>query len=333
MSEDKQLIKFLSIPSRRTVKEFIGSICRKLNFTRSNYKEINGLFVESLNNNRFHLHVYARDDEFKEKLESAGRPTSDPNYLSMEINNTNNLFVLPPFNNSVYRVFPMERNCELYEKVIEFTTGVHQTIMDVLLLVESNKFKIRYVVCNRAKTFIAFYNGTDAMEMMEILRSQHFSTKFASCYAKFVYVEGNNQLQVNDPPRNIQPRQNNNLIQNRRRHNQVNHIQRSNNMRRENNFVRRSHRSVQPTQIVAQPQRFVASSQHIVVPPQHLVAPPYNIGYARQNPIYATSHPRHNGTRRSHNRIINNNGARFVRVMFPDNMQNNQYEMRLVRRF
>lgn len=350
MTEDKQLIKFLSVPSRRTVKDFIGSICRKLNFTRSNYKEINGVFVESLNNNRYHLHVYARDDEFKDKLETAGKSTSDPNYRSMEINNTNHLFVLPPFNNSVYRVYPMERHCEFYEKVVEFTTGVHQTIMDVLLLIESNKFKIRYVVCNRARTFIGFYNGTDAMEMIEILRTQNYSPKYASCYAKFVYVEKNNQSQINDQPRINRFNEDNNITLYQRSNNQVyphrmfgqNMItQRRNYMRREDNVFRRSHRFAQPQNMVASSQNIVASSQnimtrpqHIVVPQQQFITPHYNVGYARQNPRYVTAQHRNHVTRRTHNRINNNlNGARFVRVMFPDNLQNNQYEMRLVRRY
>lgn len=338
MADDRKLIKFLSIPSRRTVKDFIGSVCRKLNFTRSNYKEINGLFVESLNNNRYHLHIYARDDEFKEKLENAGKPTSDPNYFSMEINSANNLFVLPPFNNSVYRVFPMERTSELFERVLEFTTGVHQTIMDILLLIEAHKFKFMYVVCNRAKTYIAFYNGTDAMEMMEVLRSQQYSPRFASCYAKFVYMEGPENVCRREPARDLQFPHNNNSYQHRYRHNQVTqrHVPRQQNIfRRYDNNMNCNFNVARQNQAVALPHHIVSSAAQHVTSHQRFVArhmdmQPYHTGYALQQPLFNS---RRNAVRRCDNRINNIGGAKYIRVMFPDNVNNNQYEMRLVRRF
>lgn len=324
MTEDRRLIKFLSIPSKRTVKDFIGTICRQLNFTRTNYKDINGLFVENLPNNRYHLHVYSRNDDFKQQLQSIAKSTNSPNYLSVEINKINHLVILPPINHSIYRVHQMERDCELYEKVIEFTTGAHKTIMDILLMIDINKYKIQYVVCNRTKTFIALQNGTDAMEMMELLRSQHFTPRFATCYAKITYVEGN----VNSQANNISHDQeqellNNNQAQTTQRHvvstqnmsqpqnnmftPRFNTIRRGNVLRRANN-LRHNINVVQQRNMVAQQNiRFLPSLQ-----PQHF---------------------RNNIMRRSNNRRNNLGAARFVRVMFPDDFQNNQYEMRLVRRF
>ena len=272
----------------------MGSICRQLNFTRSNYKEINGLFVEKLQNNRFHLHIYSRNDDIKTQLENIGRSTlNDPNYFSLQINNVNHLFVVPPFNNSVYRLYPMERNCEFFEKVIEFSTGIHQTIMDIMLLIDTNKFKIQYIVCNRAKSYIAFYNGTDAMEVIELLRSQHYNPKFATCYAKIFYVDDNQpQLNVQQPnvqPQNIQ-RRSNDAQRNYRSHNNFN--------RQDNHVVRRNHNVVQ-----------------------------------RSNNFRLRQNPRQQSNQRRRNTNNNNmRGTRFVRVMMPNNLANNQYEMRLVRR-
>jgi len=311
MTEDKKLIKFLSVPNKRTVKDFIGSICRQLNFTRTNYKEINGIFVENLQNNRYHLHVYPRSDEIKEGLQQIGKATSDANYLSVEINKVNHLFIMPPFNNSVYRVFPLDRTCELFEKVIEFSTGVHQTIMDILLLIDTSKYKILYLVCNRAKTYIAFNNGTDAMEMMEILRSQHFSPKFSNCYAKLIYVEGDQSQQQIITPR--RPQQNNVAPLNFRANNTT---------RRDNNVIRQHNNMIRQRNM---------QRPYNVVPHFNNVHMRHHQNYPRQN--FQRVPMRRNFMQ--HQNIRNNNlgGARFVRVMYPDNNQRNQYEMRLVRRF
>ena len=333
MTEDKKLIKFLSIPSKRTVKDFIATICRQLNFTRTNYKEINGIFVENLQNNRYHLHIYPRGDEFKEGLKNVAKTTSDPNYLSIEINKTNHLFVMPPANNSVYRVFPMDKNCELFEKVIEFTTGVHQTIMDVLLLIDNHKYKIVYIVCNRAKSYIAFQNGTDAMEMMELLRSQQFAPRFASFYAKVTYVEGNQHSQnINPPPNSPRQSQNNNVSQLQQRHNnfvprnfvreQHNVMRYDNNMGRPNNVIRRRNNVYGRFNPMQQQSNGIRSYNNVPMR-QHS-------NYPRHNPIQQFGP---NFMQQSFNRNNNIGGARFIRVMFPDNVQNNQYEMRLVRRF
>ena len=148
MTEDKPLIKFLSIPSKRTVKDFIGSVCRQLNFTRSNYKDINGLFMENLQNNRFHLQIYSRITDFMESLKNIGKSTSI--LITCLWSRTNHLFKLPPYNNSIYKLFPMEQ----YEKVIEFSTGINQTIMDILLLIDTNKYKLKYIVCTRSRSFL-----------------------------------------------------------------------------------------------------------------------------------------------------------------------------------
>lgn len=329
MTEDKKLIKFLSIPSKRTVKDFIGSICRQLNFTRTNYKEINGIFVEKLQNNRFHLHIFSRSDEIKEGLQNIGKSTSDPNYLSIEINKINHLFVMPPFNNSVYRVLPMERNCEFFEKVIEFTTGINQTIMDVLLLIDTNKYKILYLVCNRAKTFIAFQNGTDAMEMMELLRSQHFSPKFASCYAKLLYVEESNQPRQQIVPPPVLPRpNNNNLLHAHQRQIDVaprNAVRANNNVLRRDYYNRRRDNNAIRQRNMRQQNNVVPQFNNVQMVPNHI--------FPRHNPNFQFP-IRRNVIQHQNNRINNNmQGARFIRVMFPDNIQNNQYEMRLVRRF
>jgi hypothetical protein len=305
------------------VKDFIGGICRQLNFTRTNYKEINAIFIENLQNSRYHLHLYPRSQVIKEGLENIGKATSDPNYLSVEINKMNHLFVMPPFNNSVYRVLPMDRTCELYEKVIEFSTGIHQTIMDILLLVDTSKYKISYLVCNRAKSYIAFNNGTDAMEVMEILRSLHFAPKFSTCYAKLIYVEGNQSQQQIIPPHqaynnNLSVSQQQNVTRPFVRAN--NATRRGNNIRRNNNILR-GNNATRPHNM----------RLHYNVTPQ------FNHVAIQQNPRHNVSYRRpmrRNLMQQQHNRDnINLGGARFVRVMFPENNIPNQYEMRLVRRF
>ncbi|XP_070499044.1 uncharacterized protein [Chironomus tepperi] len=307
MNEDRKLIKFLSIPSKRTVKDFLGSVCRQLNFTRTNYKEINGIFVENLQNSRFHLHIHSKGEQFKSGLLGICKSTSDPNYSSIEINKTNHLFVTPPFNNSVYRLFPMDRSSECYEKVIEYNTGIHQTIMDILIIVDSQKYKIQYVVCNRAKTYIAFINGTDAMEMMQLLRSQHFSPKFSTCYAKLIYIEGENYVRNSVP----QPPVQNNYQQ---------------------NFV--SNVPLIPNMTQRQPQNYHIVGHHEVRQnyrnatnntQQSNIVRRHNFVRMRQN----LQHQRRNATQRRDNL----RGARFVRVMLPDDIQQNAYEMHLVRRF
>ena len=171
-----------------------------MNFTRSNYKDINGVFVENLPNSRYHLHIYARNEEINEGLRRISTRNNDANFLSLEINKSTHLVALPPFNNSTYKIYPLERDNDLFEKVVEFSTGIQQTIMDILLLIDTKNVKFSYIVCNRAKTYIAFNNGTDAMEFMELLRSQQYSPKLSTFYARLTYVEDNNNRQIVPPP-------------------------------------------------------------------------------------------------------------------------------------
>lgn len=160
-----------------------------MKFTNSGYKDINALFIESLDNNRYHLHMYARREEVHQKLKDHAKKTSDPNFLSFELNKTNHLFVLPPYNNVTYQVDPINQKEEFFEKIIEFKTGVRQTIMDVLLMLDAEKHKFSYIVCNREKTFIAFNEGTDAIEMMNRLKKEGITAHYATCYAHLVYLD------------------------------------------------------------------------------------------------------------------------------------------------
>ncbi|KAL7028341.1 hypothetical protein ACKWTF_005807 [Chironomus riparius] len=338
MTEEKPLIKFLSVPSRRTVKEFVGSICRKLNFTRSNYKDINGLFVENLQNNRYHLHVYTRNDEFIQGLKNIGKSTSDPNYMSLEINRTNHLFLLPPYNNSSYKLFPMERNCEQYEKVIEFSTGINQTIMDILLLIDTNKYKIKYIVCTRTRSYVEFFNGTDAMEILELLRTQQYNPKFSSCYAKIIYVENNVRLPESNPPQNNNQSRNNTIPPLNVEHN----IGHENIVRRENYVDQNQHEYVMRRRNYVGRQQFDVMRHNnnygpypnIVNIHDNFVQRDRNVFIPRHIPRFFPRHipryiPRHNVMRQRNNM----RGARFVRVMLPDDMQQNNYGMHLIRRF
>ena len=322
MTEDKPLIKFLSIPSKRTVKDFIGSICRQLNFTRSNYKDINGLFMENLQNNRFHLHIYSRNNDFMESLKNIGKSTSDPNYMSLEINRTNHLFILPPYNNSIYKLFPMERNCEQYEKVIEFSTGINQTIMDILLLIDTNKYKLKYIVCTRSRSYVEFFNGTDAMEIMELLRTQQYNPKYSSCYAKIIYVENNASLPEANPPQNNNQISINNVTGQVPQNNVVRN-QRHGHVMNRGNFVRRQQFGVMRHNINSIPRpHFVNRHNNFVNRHNNFVQRGHSTFFPRNNQRYNVMQQRNNMR-----------GARFVRVMLPDDVQNNNYEMHLIRRF
>ena len=166
---------------------------RKLNFTRSNYKDINGLFAEALPNQRYHLYIYTRNTEIHQQLRDAAKQTSDQNYLSLEMNKMNNLFILPPFCDQIYRVQALNQHHELYEKVIEFPTGPNNTMIDLLNMIDTKKYRMNYIVCNREKSFISFRDGIDAIEAVNILRHQNIVASFANCYAH-IDVEGNNQF-------------------------------------------------------------------------------------------------------------------------------------------
>jgi len=104
----------------------------------------------------------------------------------------NNLFIVPPFCNQIYRVQAMNQQHELFEKVIEFSTGANNNIIDILNIIDTRKYRINYIVCNREKSFIAFRDGIDAFEGMNILRNQNIFASFANCYAH-IDDEGNNQ--------------------------------------------------------------------------------------------------------------------------------------------
>lgn len=148
--------------------------------------------MEQLPNQRYHLYLYSRNLDLQQQLKEASKPTSDPNYMSLEMNKTNNLFIVPPYCDSVYRVQNLHPQHELYEKVIEFNTGCINTMIDILNMIDVKKYRINYIVCNREKTFIAFRDGIDAIEGVNILRRYEISASFAKCYAHIDH-EGNNE--------------------------------------------------------------------------------------------------------------------------------------------
>lgn len=173
----------------------IVDIGKQLKFTKSSYKEINGLFLEELQNSRYHLHLYSRDENFGTLLNTIAKPSSEKDFKTIEICKNNYLFIIPPFNNSVYNVRPLVRNDVLFEKVIQFPTGPGRTILDILLLIDVVKYPIHYIVCNRDDTFIAFKEGTDALLVMELLKSSNIHANLSSSYATVNYVEaGENQV-------------------------------------------------------------------------------------------------------------------------------------------
>ena len=194
------------MPAKKSIKDFITDLGRKLNFTNSSYRDVNGLFVEALPNQRYHLFIYTRNNDIHQQLRQAAKPTSDQNYLSLEMNKMNNLFILPPFSNTIYRVQALNQQHELHEKVIEFTTGARTNILDILNLIDCKKYRINYIVCNREKSFVCFRDGIDAIEGVDILRRQNIFASFANCYAH-LDDEGNNSCHPLVARRNIMPPQ------------------------------------------------------------------------------------------------------------------------------
>ena len=194
----KSMIKFISISSRRSVKDFIMSICRKLNFTRINHQTIGAIFLENLPNSRYHLHIYERENQLKEGLKKSSVPSTDNNFHTLNLNGANHLYILPPFNRSTYRVKPLTQDDELFEKVIEFKTGIQQTLIDVMLTINTNIYKIQYIVCTREKTFIAFFNGTDAAEVINNLKQQNINAVLSSHFAYIEYIDEIQHIEAND---------------------------------------------------------------------------------------------------------------------------------------
>lgn len=177
-------------------------IGKQLKFTKSSFKDVNGLFVQYLPNSRYHLHIYSRDSQLAEKLSAIAKPSADQHFKTLEIGRNNVLFAVPPFNNSFYRVRLMQHGDPLHERVIQFTTGPNRFIMDILLLVDITKHPIDYIVCNRDTSFIGFKNGTDAMLVMDILRTHSIIATLSTSTAYVQYMENNNN---NSAPSAIQP--------------------------------------------------------------------------------------------------------------------------------
>ncbi|KAL7034923.1 hypothetical protein ACKWTF_008182 [Chironomus riparius] len=328
--DQKRLIKFFTIPTRRSIKDLVSSICRKLQFTSSGYKDINGLFIEKLVNNRYHLHMYTRNEEIHHKLRELAKKTSDENYLSLELNRINHLFTLPPFNNVTYKVDQMNRDHELFEKVLEFKTGSRQTIMDVMLAVDIQRHRINYIVCNREKTYICFCEGTDAIEVQNKLRIDGVIATYSNCYAHIEYLEGDvDMVPVQREVRN-NPVRNNPIRNNPVRYNQVrNNPVRNNPIR--NNPIR--HNPIRYNQVRNNPVRYNQVRNN---PVRNNIARniqrrinfnnDQNNSYIRGNFCHA------NNFNRAYNRGYNNNNNRtkIIKVEVPSYVNQQQFEIRLV---
>jgi hypothetical protein len=194
---------------KRNFVDFVADLGRTLNFTKSNFYDVNGLFVEKLPNQRYHLHLYSRDLQFSDKLRRVALDSRDNLFKTIRVNNNNVLVALLPQNNSIYKIKPMEDNNIHKERIIQFTTGLNRTILDVLLMTKIKKYPIEYIVCNRQDTFIAFERGTDAVLAMGELKDQQIEAIFTNNVAYVEYVDNTaNELQQGEA--NLQITANNN---------------------------------------------------------------------------------------------------------------------------
>jgi hypothetical protein len=214
------------------------------------------------------------------------------------MNKMNNLFILPPFCNQIYRVQALNQQHALFEKVIEFQTGAANNIIDILSLIDTKKYRINYIVCNRERSFIAFRDGIDAIEAINVLRSRDIYASFATCYAH-IDDEGNNQthpLVARNPARSV--------ILNRNRGFRARGIHHAN-----------VSRTFRPTVAVNDA--------------RHNIRPVYNDargrgrGFNRGRIARRRNYPQ---------QMIRNNAPRAVRVPLPDEANAGQYEWILVRK-
>lgn len=179
---EKGLIKFLGLSNRRNAKDVLVTLGKKLEFVHSSYKDINGLFVEPIENNRFHLFLYSRDENFGERLKAVSI-TNNQRFYTLNNSNYNVMFSLPETNLATYKLAGLEPGHDLYEKVIQFSTGAHRNILDLLLAVDVTRHPIKYIVSNRENSFIAFSSGTDAVLVMAKLRTMKIESAFSTMYA------------------------------------------------------------------------------------------------------------------------------------------------------
>ncbi|KAL7033484.1 hypothetical protein ACKWTF_007601 [Chironomus riparius] len=188
MTSSKPLIKFISIHPKKSIKDVIVDIGKQLKFTKSSFKEINGVFVEYLPTSRYHLHIYSRDVNFSAHLNGIAKSSADENFKTIEICKSNILFVSPPYNNSAYSVKLMRSSDQFYEKVIKFATGPNRSIIDILLLIDVIKHPVHYIVCNRDDSYICFKEGTDAVLAIDLLRSNQIHAIYSNSTAYVEYI-------------------------------------------------------------------------------------------------------------------------------------------------
>jgi hypothetical protein len=219
---DHKLIKFFSIPARRDIKDLIADIGRLLDFTKSNYHDINGVFLEFTQNERYHAYLYSRDDNFASRLVTKASDTDNNKFKSLNINKHNIVFAVPPHHKAIYSIVDMEMDSAMKEKVIQFATGPTRTILDIMCIIDTKQYPIQYLVCNRANTFVAYVNGTDAILVAEKLRKLQIETLFSTSFAVIEYPEDEPVLepmsqQRQQVSRNIQRNNSNGSSENNRR--------------------------------------------------------------------------------------------------------------------
>ena len=206
------MIKFISLHPKKSIKDVIVDIGKQLKFTKSNFKEINAIFVQDLATSRYHLHLYSRDVNFPAQLNAIAKSSADENFKTIEICKSNVLYVTPPHNSSVYDVRLMANTDEFHEKVIKFNTGPNRSIIDMLLLIDVNKHPIHYIVCNRDNTYVCFKDGTDAVLVIDLLKSNQINANYSISTAYIKYngqgtTHMNPQRADNSSGVNIRPQQ------------------------------------------------------------------------------------------------------------------------------
>jgi hypothetical protein len=199
-------IKFMDIPNAKDVSALMTEIGRKLNYTLSKFEKIKGVYKEETQLEKYNLYVYACNDELNNDLKNIIHGNESQTLVSLQLNELKIRVKLIQDDSPKLLIALMQENDAMKEKVIQFSSSPTRTLFDVLLMISTKRYPIKFSITDDEKTCIGFKNGTDVLCVINNLRCKNIEAQIVNCSVNIEQSEA----QIPQVPMDIEPTNNEN---------------------------------------------------------------------------------------------------------------------------
>ena len=116
---------------------------------------------------------------------------------------------------------------ELFEKVLEIKTNSTRSMIEMMMIIQLEKYNFSYILCEEDVIYVALNDGLDAIEIACLLETKQIEFNFANKFAYVHYTERVEEIVVDNPIRRVsfrgRGRSNLHISTRNNNHNRINH--------------------------------------------------------------------------------------------------------------